>query len=73
MKSINPIFKEYYSHEQTECYKINIPWSNYGRHTMVLCKVSEGLDYAKTLAIGIINKELIEALNDPIEENKNRS
>jgi hypothetical protein len=54
----NPIYREYYSHENADCYKIDLPWSDYRKDTRVLCKVSEGYDYAVTLAVGIIMRHL---------------
>lgn len=56
------IYIAYYSHENTDCYKIDNPWGKYRKDTKVLCKVSEGYDYAKILAIGVINQCLTEAL-----------
>lgn len=65
---MNPIYKEYYSHENCECYKIDIPWTKYGKDTKVLCKVSEGYNYAATLAIGVIVEELARAMKEEVKE-----
>ena len=55
---MNPIFIEYYSHEKADCYKINLPWSEYHTDTMVLCKVSKGYRKARRLAKKVIAKHL---------------
>lgn len=57
---MNPIFVEYYSHEQCDCYKMNLPWSRYAKETQVLCKVSEGYEFAQLVATGVIVKHLLE-------------
>lgn len=44
------IFIEYYSHEECDCYKINLPWTVYKSDKLVLCPVSEGYEKAKELA-----------------------
>ena len=62
----NPLYVEYYSHEGTTCYKIDLPWSNYGKDTLILCKESEGIDMAKTIAVGAIARRISEAVNLPI-------
>ena len=63
----NPIFVEFYSHSNCDCYKINLPWTKYHRDTLVLCDVSEGIEHAKTLARQAIVKRLDEALAQPIQ------
>lgn len=62
---MNPIYIEYYSHENTECFKIDLPWGKYCKDTRVLCKISEGYEYAQMLAIGIVTKHLMEVIKDP--------
>lgn len=62
---MNPIYIEYYSHEKENCYKIDLPWPNYAKDTMVLCKVSEGIEKAKELAKKVINAHLEEILSRP--------
>ena len=57
---INPIFKENYSHEGCDCYKIKLPYTKYSEHKHVLCKVSEGYEKARNLAIAILIKNIIE-------------
>jgi hypothetical protein len=63
---MNPIYIAYYSHENGDCYKIDLPWSKYKKDTRVLCLVSRGLEYAKLLAIGLINQHLIKVMNEDI-------
>jgi hypothetical protein len=60
----NPIFIEYYPHENCDCYKILNPWTECHAHKIVLCPVSEGIDKAKYLAIVVINQKLQEALKE---------
>jgi len=56
----NPIFIEYYPHEQCDCYKVKNPWTDYAEHKIVLCKVSDGSrlmsDVAKRLQLDIISE-----------------
>jgi hypothetical protein len=63
---MNPIFIEYYSHEQSQCYKIKNPWTKYGSETQVLCRVDQGIELAKILAVGVLNHCLNEALQKEI-------
>lgn len=63
-----PIYKEYYSHENADCYKIDLPWSIYDRDIRVLCKVSDGYDLARTIAIGIISERIQEVTKIAPEE-----
>lgn len=56
------IYKEYYSHEKQDCYKINLPWTRYACKKIVLCSVTEGFDQAKLLALPIILNSFDEAL-----------
>jgi hypothetical protein len=71
---MNPIYIDYYSHENCDCYKIDIPWTCYAQDIRVLCRVDEGIETARCLAIGIIIKYLIEILEEDINacQNKNR-
>ena len=55
---MNPIFIEYYSHEGCDCYKINLPWPKFAQEKIVLCRVDQGLDWAKTIATGVIVEHL---------------
>ena len=48
------IFIEYYSHEDSDCYKIKNEFTKYGDNTIVLCKVSDGISRAIDNAIKII-------------------
>ena len=61
---LNPIFIEYYPHEKCLCYKILNPWTEYREEKIVLCPTENGLDKAKTIAIGILNEILQEALQE---------
>ena len=62
MAKMDIIYKEYYSHEDCECYKIDMPWSQYRKDTRVLCKVSEGYSFACTVAMGEIVKHFINCI-----------
>lgn len=64
---MNPIFIEYYAHTSCDCYKINLPWSKYKSHTMVLCVVDEGEKRAKSIAKREIKKHLESVLKEQIE------
>lgn len=64
----NPLYLEYYSHVNCKCYKIDIPWSTYLKHTIVLCTESEGVDKATKLAKIELIKFLDAALLKPVEE-----
>jgi len=59
---MNPIYVDYYVHEGCMCFKIDLPWTQYAKHTTVLCRVDQGLSMAKTLAIGVVNKHLTQVL-----------
>lgn len=60
---MNPIFIEYYSHEGCDCYKIRLPWPRFAEEKIVLCRVDQGLSYAKTIATGVIVEHLDSALS----------
>lgn len=60
---MNPIYIEYYSHESTLCFKIDMPWSKYKKDTVVLCPISKGYETAKLLAIGKINQHMLDVLS----------
>lgn len=59
----NPIYEEYYSHLQCQCYKINNPWTLYKQDVRVLCPVSDGITKAQSLAVTVIAQCLVEALS----------
>jgi len=63
----NPIFIEYYSHEQADCYKINLPYTKYANERIVLCKVSEGEEKAARIAQKILIENIIKALEQPLD------
>lgn len=46
----NPIFIEYYSHLDCDCYKIKNPWTKYKQEILVLCRVDEGYEKAREIA-----------------------
>lgn len=56
----NPIYKKDYSHENSEYYKIDLPYTDYNKHIKVLCKVSEGYEKARQLALIEILKNFME-------------
>jgi hypothetical protein len=62
----NPIYIEYYPHTKCDCYKIDLPWSKYKQHVMVLCAVDEGYPKAVELALREITKHFEEAVSDNI-------
>ena len=62
----NPIYTEYYAHVNAECFKINLPWSKYNKHKVVLCPVSEGMDKARKIAKRVILSHMKKALHEGI-------
>lgn len=58
----SPIYVEYYPHTKSDCFKIDLPWSKYKKHTLVLCEVSDGLQEAQKLAQKLLQLHLEEAL-----------
>jgi hypothetical protein len=62
----NPIFIEYYTHENSDCYKVRNPWTNYAQETLVLCKVDAGIEKAKELCEVVLREKMLAALNEPI-------
>ena len=62
----SPIYIEYYSHDNCDCFKIDLPWSQFVKDVRVLCPVSSGIDYAKLLAVGVIQAHLAEVLALPL-------
>lgn len=65
----NPIFIEYYPHEQCECYKVRNPWTKYAGEKIMLCKVSEGIGRATVLAGQVLTEKLADALSQPFAPN----
>ena len=63
---MNPIYIAYYSHENQVCYKIDLPWTQYRRETIVLCPVSDGYEKAKALAGRAILDHLSKAVQEEI-------
>lgn len=65
----NPIFVQFYIHDNCDCYKILNPFTKYRSETIVLCKVSEGYEKARTTAIETLHKKLVEATDqrNPID------
>ena len=64
---MNPIYIAHYPHEGCDCYKIDLPWTKYWRSTVVLCPVSEGVERARLIAVGVIQEHLREAMQEPVE------
>jgi len=64
----HPIYKEYYSHEGEDCYKIDLPWSIYHKEISVLCKVSKGYALARLMSIGIISKHIADVTKSAPQE-----
>lgn len=62
----NPIFIEYYSHEGCDCYKTLNPWTDYNKETIVLCRIDEGLEKAKTLCIQVLHRKMKQALEEAV-------
>jgi hypothetical protein len=60
----NPLRIEYYSPMGCYCYKIDLPWSKHRRHTVVLCEVAEGLEFAMEQATKVIAEHLSYALRE---------
>ena len=62
----NPLFIEFYPHTKCDCYKINLPWTKYHCHTLVLCDVSKGLAHAQRIARRAIAEHLDCALAEAV-------
>lgn len=62
----NPIYCEYYPHENGDCFKINLPWSKYKTDKVVLCRADEGIQKAERLAVIAILNHLIECFDQPV-------
>ena len=66
---MNPIYIEFGIHQGEDCYKIDIPWTNYGKETIILCRVSGGYKLAKCLALDVITEKLTESMKkEPIKD-----
>jgi len=44
-------YVEYYPHENGDCFKIDNPFTDYNKDTIVLCLVNEGFGKAVRLAL----------------------
>lgn len=66
----NPLFIEFYPHTKCDCYKINMPWTKYRCHTLVLCAVAKGVAHAQRLARRAIVEHLDYALAEPMPNAK---
>ena len=64
----SPIYVQFYSHEECMCYKIDMPYTAYARQTMVLGKVSDGIEEAKKLAKELLTLHIENALKLPARE-----
>lgn len=68
----NPIYAEYYSHMNGDCYKVKLPWTTYREYVLVLCLVTDGIEEARRLAKRELTKHMKAALaqevpNAPLE------
>ena len=63
---INPVYVEYYPHEGADCYKIDLPWSEYHKHTLVLGRVDAGYEEAAAAAKTALSEHLEQALARPV-------
>lgn len=68
---MNPIFIEYYSHEECDCYKIKLPWPHYAEEKIVLCPVERGIKQATKFAKEILTRHLNKVLSEPIINSMN--
>lgn len=59
----NFLYIEYYSHENTECWKIDNEFTKYRSDKLVLCRLDEGIEKALDLAIEQIGKKKSEFYN----------
>lgn len=64
---MNPIYIDYYPHEKEDCYKINLPFTDYHKETTVLCKVSEGFELAQTLALGVLIRHITKEISNDLK------
>ena len=64
----SPIFIEYYSHTQCDCYKVNLPFTSYGQETMVLCPVTDGIENARRLAVKVLVSHVVDAIAAVMQE-----
>jgi hypothetical protein len=60
------IYTAYYPHEKLQCYKLDLPFSQYGAETIVLCRVDEGLALAKSRAMQYLETRIADALKLPL-------
>ena len=65
VRTKNPIYIDYYSHEGCDCYKIDLPFTVFAKDTRVLCPVSKGIEFAKAVAVEVLAKHITEALEQP--------
>lgn len=54
-QGFNLPYVEYYSHEGTDCFKFDNPYSKYNKSTRVLCPVRRGFSMAIDLMVEWIN------------------
>jgi hypothetical protein len=59
-----PIFIEYYPHEDSDCYKMYLPYTEYRAYKVVLGPVSDGLEVAKERAKKILIENISKALDN---------
>lgn len=64
----NMVFLEFYSHDDCACWKILNPFTNYGEHKIVLCRMDEGIEKALTVAIQVINFNKMEFFRNTLDK-----
>ncbi len=63
----NPIFVEYHSYLDADCYKILLPWPDCKEDKQVLCLESDGIIEARIIASQVMEKHMIEAFSRPVK------
>ena len=66
---MNPIYIEYGIHQGTDCYKIDLPWTEHLKETITLCRVEDGIELARTLSIGTIVQHMSEVTRKDLTSN----
>mgnify|MGYP003521593875 FL=1 len=56
---MNPIYIKYSPHDNCDCYAIDLPWPRYAKHTLILCPVTQGINSARSTAIGYVTEHFI--------------
>jgi len=63
----NPLFVEFDRHSNCDCYKINLPWTKYRKHTLSLCEETKGIKCAKKMATRAISEHLAKSLEESMQ------